>query len=214
MSYGLGIDIDHFRNRNGNQIRMKYASAPEQKIVLFVGRLCKQKNIPLLLNAASQIVKIYPMVIFLVLGEGSEQKSLMHLALKLGLAKHIHFIGSVPYANIPDFYAASDIVVLPSFYEGWPRVVMETIVSGKPVVTTDGEFLKHDPFVKDYCHIVPTYDAARWAQVIVEVLQKGPESGEGEKSFKEAQYKFTQDLAIERFIDAWNKTIKPLHDLT
>lgn len=108
-----------------------------ENIVLFVGRLSREKNLPALLEAASMVVEEHPDTLFLIAGEGPEKPRLENLAEQLELEANVVFEGRVEHDRLPAYYQASDIFVLPSFHEGWGLVLVEALASGTPVVTTD-----------------------------------------------------------------------------
>jgi len=116
-------------------LRNKYQGF--RNIILFVGALSKTKNIDTLLRAAAVVVKKHPETLFLIVGKGKEEKRLKDLLENLGLEQNVKFEGAVPYKLIPSYYHFCDLLVLPSRHEGWGRVVIEALASGKPVVLSD-----------------------------------------------------------------------------
>jgi glycosyltransferase involved in cell wall biosynthesis len=70
----------------------------------------------------------------LIVGEGAQQSALVQLAGKLGIAHRVHF--ALWRADIPEILASSELLVLPSRWEGMPNVVLEAMAAGKPVVAT------------------------------------------------------------------------------
>jgi glycosyltransferase involved in cell wall biosynthesis len=116
-------------------VRKKYSAY--KNIVLFVGRLMPVKNLSMLLNAVPLILTKHPQTLFLIVGEGSEKARLEMLVNELNIGSNVIFEGNVSYDRLADYYASCDIFVLPSNYEGWGRVVIEALASGKPVIMTD-----------------------------------------------------------------------------
>ena len=104
-------------------------------VVGFVGNLSKQKNIPLLLNAASGIVKDFPHLKIIIVGDGIMRTELESLALKLKIEDHISFVGQK--SNAINLMPAFDLLCLPSDYEGMPNVLMEAAAVGIPVIASD-----------------------------------------------------------------------------
>ena len=129
---GGGVDVDFFSSGSGAAVRKRYSG---RDLVLFVGRLVKQKNLGLLMHAASEAKRKYPKAIFLIAGDGPEKRRLEKQKESMGLSNVI-FLGKVPFKELPDYYAASDVVVLPSNYEGLPKTVEEAMAAGKPVLST------------------------------------------------------------------------------
>lgn len=107
---------------------------PERAVViLFVGRLTQDKGIPELTEAFLQLDKQFPDVRLLLAG-CFEKEDPLPADIRRQLAKHPHVIFAGPVQDTPSFYAAADIVVLPSHREGLPMVVLEAQAAGRPVV--------------------------------------------------------------------------------
>jgi glycosyltransferase involved in cell wall biosynthesis len=100
--------------------------------VLFVGRLAFQKGVSTLLQACQHIQHTLAIV-----GDGPERPHLEKLAATLGLQDRVHFAGMVPYEQLPPFYARAGVVVVPSLYEPYGRVIAEAMAFGRAVVATD-----------------------------------------------------------------------------
>ena len=100
--------------------------------IISVGRLSKEKNIPLLINAYTSFANKYHLVI---LGEGEEKENLEHLVNKLSLADKVHFLGWVdnPFAWIKQ----ASLCVSTSNAETCPMNVIESLILGTPLVCTE-----------------------------------------------------------------------------
>lgn len=127
--------IDFGRRYSAEEIRKKYKLSKEN-ILLFVGRLAKQKGIDILIRAMSYIVKIIPNLHLLIVGKGEEYTYLKELTAKLNLENYIIFTGYVKKPELPSLYYISDIFVLPSRYEGLSIALQEAALFGKPIVAT------------------------------------------------------------------------------
>nr|WP_255353846.1 glycosyltransferase family 4 protein [Phycicoccus sp. Soil748] len=73
----------------------------------------------------------------LIVGGGPDLPKLMDQARDGGLRRHVHSIGEQPNTEVEKLYAAADVFIQPSHAEGFPRVMLEAMASGLPVVTTD-----------------------------------------------------------------------------
>lgn len=101
-------------------------------VVLFIGRLEPQKNLTVLLTALNRI-KRKVKVIFV--GQGSQRQKLLDQAKKLQLNLIIH--DQITHSQLPKTYQSADIFVLPSLIEGSPKVLLEAMACGLPIVATD-----------------------------------------------------------------------------
>jgi len=128
------VDLKKIMKADGTTIRKKYLSGRFKKIVLYIGRFAREKNIQMILRVASSISKKAPGVLFLIVGAGEEEDRLKMLAKNLKL-DNVLFVGKIPYTLVPHYHAAADVFVLSSFYEGVPLVLIEAAAAGKPIVT-------------------------------------------------------------------------------
>lgn len=125
-----GIQPDHFDRLPQCALRAAAGAAAGQPVILTPGRLVRQKGIGYLVQAAALI----PDALFVVAGEGPDRAALEAQARALGVAERVRFVGR--RADIADWLATCDVVVLPSLFEGLPLAVLEGMAAGKPVVAT------------------------------------------------------------------------------
>ncbi len=102
--------------------------------ILAAGRLVPQKNYPLLLRATALVLRHVEVNLF-ILGEGPERQSLERLASVLNISDHVHLLGF--HQNPYPFFSAADLFVLTSDYEGFGNVLVEALLLGVPVISTD-----------------------------------------------------------------------------
>lgn len=108
-----------------------------RRAVTFVGRLEPQKGLPWLLDTAVQWLAKVPDHDLLLVGSGQQRADLERQAMRLGIADRVHLAGWRP--DVLDILAASDMLVLPSRWEGMPNVVLQAMALGKPVLATEVE---------------------------------------------------------------------------
>lgn len=117
-----GVDIEKFEARN--------STPKENKTILYLGRLDRDKGLSLLLRAVANFQ-------LLIVGDGPEKTRLEKQAKELGLSDVVEFVGQVPYEETPKYYQAADVFVLPSeALEGLPMTVIEAMAAGLPVVAS------------------------------------------------------------------------------
>jgi glycosyltransferase involved in cell wall biosynthesis len=188
------IDVKKFSDaRGGKEIRRKFSHY--DNIVLFVGRLAKEKNIPNLLKAAAIVVKKFPRTLFLIVGDGPEREKLERLAKKLQIEENVVFEGLVEYDKLPAYYKACDVFVLPSDHEGWGLVIVEALAAGKPVITTDvglaGEVVED----RKYGFVVPKRNEKILAEKIIMLIKDHSLRNKMGRDGKKFVFE-TQDLQI------------------
>jgi teichuronic acid biosynthesis glycosyltransferase TuaC len=131
-----GIDVEMFKPRDRDGSRDKLGLSKDKLIVLFVGWLIERKGVNYLLEAASEIKKNNPNALFIILGTGIMEEELKAYSKKLNLDESVRFVGSKPSHEIPTWFNASNVFVMPSLSEGRPNTVAEAASSGLPVVAT------------------------------------------------------------------------------
>ncbi len=106
--------------------------------VLFMGRFVAQKNIPLLVDVIEQTNKQIPSkAYFTAVGIGPEHDWFKGEIGTRGLLGACSVPGSVSREEVADLVVNHDVLLMVSYYEGFPRVFMEAAVAGMPVITTD-----------------------------------------------------------------------------
>src|SRR5437773_7622706 len=131
----LGLDLDHFRELPAREAALSALGLPrEGRYVAIVARLVPIKDIPTFLRALALVTESLPDVRGLVVGDGPERGAVERLAQNLGLERRCRFLGW--RADLPNVYAASDVVALTSLNEGSPVSVIEAMASGRAVVAT------------------------------------------------------------------------------
>lgn len=135
------IDIDRFVQHTPEekvQLRQKLGISQGEYIVLMVHRLSPVRKtdmyIPRIMEEADLADKN---IRLLIIGDGPERKQLEELTANSSAKDRITFLGSRPNKEIQDYYAIADLFVNPSYTEGFPRVVIEAMACGLPVVATD-----------------------------------------------------------------------------
>lgn len=123
-----GVDLDEF-----SPLKMR-ALFPNDKIVLFVGRLTFQKGVDYFLQAAKQVLEVEPRTIFLVVGDGDMYEKLVVDAAELGIGNRVVFPGFMAGERLKACYQMADVFVMPSVSEPYGIVALEALASGTPAV--------------------------------------------------------------------------------
>lgn len=132
-----GVDVDLFDPRNYPlerriSIKKQMGLPTEQKIITFMGRLHPQKR-PMDFVEMARRSAYNHLLFFLMVGDGPSAGAVDAEVQRIGLKN----FERRPFSFAPDVLATSDVIVLPSEYEGMPMVVLEAQAMGKPVVVTD-----------------------------------------------------------------------------
>lgn len=134
-----GADVDAWRadEMGTNRFREKY-NLLDKKVILFGGRLSEAKGGQQTLEAIVKIAKLLPDAILLVLSKiDGYAEHLKKEAEKLGIGNRLIFTGWIEREEIKYAYACADIVLVPSIcFDSFPRIVLEAMAAGRPVVGT------------------------------------------------------------------------------
>jgi glycosyltransferase involved in cell wall biosynthesis len=116
----------------------RYDGAPDPKgaALVFVGRLAPVKGLPILLRALAPLKERHPQIHLTVIGDGPGRSALQHQTDAAGLTENVTFVGYKSQSEVAEALRAADMLVLPSFAEGVPVVLMEAMAARRPVVTT------------------------------------------------------------------------------
>ncbi len=130
------VDTDRFAaGRRQAGIRSELGCAGDERLVLCVARLAREKNIGLALEALANVSD--PRMRLAVVGGGPEGDRLLHEARRLGIAARVRFLGNVEPGRLPDIYASADAFVFTSVSETQGLVLAEALAAGLPVVAVD-----------------------------------------------------------------------------
>lgn len=128
-----GVDVERFRpDLDGTAIRRELGIG-NSKMLLHVGRVSREKNLEVLIEAAPVIIREVPDVSFVIVGRGPADQFYRELVRERGLQDHFKFAGRVDDEKLPMYYAASDALVFPSKFETQGLVSLEAMACGKPV---------------------------------------------------------------------------------
>lgn len=154
-----GVEPERYRagERDGTQL-------------MFVGRLSAVKGVPVLLEAFAQARAARPDLQLTLVGDGPDRAALEAEAAGRGLTEAVSFTGYRSQAEVAGMLAQHDVLVLPSFAEGVPVVLMEAAAAAMPVIATAvggvGELVRHD----DTGLMVPPGDSAALSAAILRLM--------------------------------------------
>src|SRR3989338_2791574 len=142
-----GINLKEFGPAKIGAFYERYGIPADKIKLLFVGRLYPEKSIDTLIKAIPQIIKEHPNTHVMIVGGGHLRPKLEKLTDRLGVRKHVTFLGLIDEEDKILAYNASDIFVLPSLAELEGMVVLEAMACGKPIVISDAEMSASRYFV-------------------------------------------------------------------
>jgi glycosyltransferase involved in cell wall biosynthesis/2-polyprenyl-3-methyl-5-hydroxy-6-metoxy-1,4-benzoquinol methylase len=164
-----GIDLNQFSPApSGQSVRAEF-KVNGGPLLVVLGRLASQKGHQYLLEALPRLIKEWPELRCLMVGDGELYPELTALAIRLGVAEHCHFTGV--RSDVAEVLAAADVVVLPSVSEGFPFVLLEALALAKPVVASNVHAVYELIEDRKSGVLVPARDPKALAYGIGEVLR-------------------------------------------
>jgi D-inositol-3-phosphate glycosyltransferase len=141
-----GVDLEQFKPMDKAKARDELGLPTEERQILFVGRIEALKGVDTLIRAANLLANTSktPFRVQIIGGDveenleqlGSEMARLQELTRELGLQDRVHFLGSRRQRELPTYYAAADVVVMPSYSESFGMVALEAMACGRPVIAS------------------------------------------------------------------------------
>lgn len=133
-----GVNTNRYNpNHDTNSVVRKYDLPTDRPLLLFLGRLKKQKRPELLVERFNEIsTALNGDIQLVVAGKGERSEATRTIANEHGI-DNISFLGYVPEDDKPPLYTAADYYVLPSSYEGSPLALYEALASGTPAIVSD-----------------------------------------------------------------------------
>lgn len=201
-----GIPVERFQVATPKpELRARLGWKPDAPTIIVVAVLRRGKGHEILFEAMPQVIQQLPHVQVKVVGEGEIADKVRAWAAPLGDA--VEFMGQ--RADVPDLLAASDVVVLPSWSEALPNVLIEAGAAGRPAVTTDVGGAKEVTLDGETGYVVPPGDRDKLAARIVDVLCNPEASAAmGERASEWVRGTFSLSQQATQYIDLYRRVCK------
>jgi len=135
-----GVEVDRLkvpeRLKPGLVEFRTWWAGEHEKIVLFVGRMVREKGADVIIEAMPKVIAGWPNVKFVLVGGGAS-RHLWARAHALGVSSRLHIPGYVSEDDLVRLYRVADVAVFPSLYEPFGIVALEAMATGVPVITSD-----------------------------------------------------------------------------
>jgi glycosyltransferase involved in cell wall biosynthesis len=179
-------------------VRAEFGFPSDAPLAIFAGRLAEQKAVDDLIRACDLLQHVEPNLRTLIVGDGPLRDRLRMLSNSFTLDDRVKFLGHRD--DVPRLLAASDILVLPSLYEGLPNVVLEAMRFRKPVVATRAPGTTEVVVDGITGRLVPLHDPPALARAIRD-LARDPEGSRrlGEAGRARVEAEFRASKMVERF---------------
>jgi 1,2-diacylglycerol 3-alpha-glucosyltransferase len=191
----VGVDLAEGSRPAGAAAVRGWFRIPEAApLLVFVGRLAREKAVSLLLDA---VAGLPPQVWLLLVGDGPERHDLEARAARLGMAARTVFAGEQDHAHVLDALAAADVFVFPSQTETLGVAVLEAMAAARPVVAADGGAVREVVRDGETGRVTPPEPAAFRAAVAALLADPDLRRTMGARA-REAAEAYSLDRVVER----------------
>jgi len=175
------VDMSTFKPMDKNSVREEYGFGLDEKIVVYIGRIVKEKNIDFLIRSFASIKRRYSKARLLLVGKGDRQyaEGLKKIIDRIGLT-NVTFMGERRYEEIPKILNCAEVLALCSLSEGSPTVVREAFACGLPVVSTDVGDVRQ-LIIKDSVGSIVESDEEKFAEAIINFFDTKTEKAKMER---------------------------------
>lgn len=165
-----GVDASRFHIDADLTAFRQLLGEPSDRIVLYVGRLDREKGVSHLLEAMARVLLAVPQGRLVIAGKGVLEGNLVEMARSLHIDDRVTFMGYVQDEPLAALYRSADVLAVPSLYEPFGIVALEGMVCGRPVVASDVGGLT-EIIVEDQTGLrVPPGDSSALARAIAHLL--------------------------------------------
>jgi glycosyltransferase involved in cell wall biosynthesis len=200
-----GVDLQRYPSSRRADLQSCGVRAG-RRVVTYVGRLDRQKGVRWLVETAPRWLDRLPDCDLLLVGKGPDRAALERLSRKEGIANRVRFAGW--RSDVSEILAASDLLVLPSAWEGMPNVVLQAMASRLPVLATDVEGVRELLGSEAAAQTVAYGDTEALASKLV-ALMSDPRfaSDLGEKNRLRAESHFDVQRMVRAYQDLWESLV-------
>jgi 1,2-diacylglycerol 3-alpha-glucosyltransferase len=165
-----GIKTEKFNISDKNYLREKFNLKKDNKILLYAGRLGKEKSVDFLIHTFKFIVKKEPKAHLIIVGTGPEMDFLKNLSRDLGISTNIHFAGLIQPKDMPFVYNGADMFIFSSTTETQGLVVLEAMAAGLPIVTVNDEALM-ETLENNVDGVIVEKNESKFAEEVLKLLK-------------------------------------------
>ena len=181
-----------------------------RRLLLFVGRLVLQKNIPTLLHALASVVRNISDVCLAIAGDGPLKQELQQLANQLHLERHVLWLGNLNLQSLRGWYASTRGLILPSFHEGFGKVIVESYFMETPVIVSPfvsaAELIRHDETGFITKSFTDHLELASYMRRLAEDESLSRTMGQRGKIYVQ-QYLLSEEAYMQRLLEIWKYTV-------
>lgn len=130
------VDLEKFSRPDKVHLSALQRKYDGKKVILFVGRLEKVKNLTFCFEGFKRLLEKIPAAQLLIIGDGSQLTALKKFSQNLDLTKPVEFLGARGHRELVSYYHLAKVAVLPSISESFGKVILEAAASGLPTLAS------------------------------------------------------------------------------
>ncbi len=212
-----GTNVAHFGSVDRESARQTLGIAPDEKLVLYVGRFDPRKGIETLVRAVHRSASQKTGKLKLIIGGGSrpghsdglERERIEEIVAELNLEDMVQFPGRLSPEELPTYYAAADVSVVPSHYEPFGLVAIEAMACGTPVIASDVGGLQFTVVPEETGLLARPKDDGAFAEAIDRILSDSEWRDQlGQAAKERVQTKFSWDGVASQLSRLYNHLLE------
>lgn len=201
----FGVDAEDFSQPVQWDARTAL-NLPHEDILLYAGRVAREKNLELLVGAFEQVVATHPAARLVIAGDGPYRRELQHIVTGKGLDNHVIFTGFLERPALIDFYKQATMFVFPSMTDTQGLVVMEAMTAGAPVVAVN--VLGPVDVIRDgKTGILVEPDVSRFASACTDLLNDPEKRSALGESAREWALTHTSQTSTQKLLEVYQSAL-------
>lgn len=191
-----------------DRAREEIGARPRERVLLYVGRIAKEKNISLLLEAAERIIKERGDARLWMIGDGPNRAESLRYARELGIGDRVIFTGAIPRSEVDKYYVASDLFLFSSTTETQGLVIGEAMSFGVPAIAVRGGGASA-AIIEDETGFIVNNSAVQLADAALNALGNPALLGRLSENAKKAVKTWSHADACDRVLSVYEKVMQP-----
>jgi 1,2-diacylglycerol 3-alpha-glucosyltransferase len=204
-----GLQASSFAEADGFKFKQEYGIENSRPMLLYVGRVAFEKNIPFLFEMTKVLAERYPNVLLVIAGEGPAEKVLHQLAITLKIEDNVKFIGYLDrHAALNACYKSADVFVFSSKSETQGLVLLEAMAQGTPVVAI-AELGTASILIEGEGAMIATENAIEFSEKVACLIEdRELRDNLGKRAKDYVLHKWTAGAQAQRMVNFYQTTIE------
>jgi glycosyltransferase involved in cell wall biosynthesis len=201
--YESKISVAHQHILDFKKFQIIKAMPERERIIGYVGRLSKEKGIMNLVKSIPEVVKKDEKVKFLIIGNGNLEQEIHQYICKENLDSKVESIGWISHEDLPTYLNRMKLLVMPSYTEALPRVMLEAMSCGTPVLATEVGAIPDIISDKNTGFLIKNNTPESIARNIVKILNYPNLESISKNARARIMKEFTFEIALEQYRSAF-----------